>query len=83
MACKKYLVERIPERRGLQIGVEDSHGALSAEIVRLKQDKADLLAALRGMLDQFGNQRFNVRKDYHKMVDVEAARVAIARAEKK
>lgn len=34
--------------------------------------------ALGGMLREFGNQKMNVRKDYHKLVQVEAARTALA-----
>ena len=54
--------------------------SLMNEVDRLRAVNADLLAALEGMLGQFGNQRFAVRKDYSKMVHVEAARTAIAKA---
>lgn len=39
----------------------------------------DLLSALQGMVQEFGNQKFDVRKDYHKMVAMEAAKTAIAK----
>lgn len=40
----------------------------------------ELLAALQDMLAEFGNQRFKVRRDFSKMVKIEAARKAIAKA---
>jgi hypothetical protein len=43
-------------------------------------DHEGLLEALQAMTKEFGNQRFNVRKDYSKMVAVEAAKRAIAKA---
>jgi len=48
---------------------------------RLLAAAPELLEAAKGMLREFGNQQFNVRKDYSKMVYLEAARAAIARAE--
>jgi hypothetical protein len=52
----------------------------SAEIAYLRVVNAELLEALEGMLREFGNQRFDVRKDYSKMVYIQAARTAIAKA---
>lgn len=40
-----------------------------------------LLAALKGMVQEFGNQKFDVRKDYHKMVALESAKTAIAKTQ--
>lgn len=47
---------------------------------RLIAAAPDLLAALEAMLAEFGNQRFKVQRDFSKMVNIEAARKAIARA---
>ena len=49
-----------------------------------KQDEAfpAMLEALKGMVSQF-SQKFQIKKDYHKMVAFEAARTAITKTEGK
>ena len=59
---------------------ESSHGALSAEIVRLRQDKADLLAALKNMVAAFGGSLLEA--GHTVPANIDAARAAIARAER-
>ena len=57
---------------------------LSDMLEQAEQDKRELLEALRGLLGEIGDHigKRNVRKHYHLMVAEEAARAAIAKAER-
>ena len=63
--------------------IRESAGALFIRWCAMHAAAPHLLQALETMTKAFGNQRFNVRKDFSKMLAIEAAHTAIAKAEPK
>lgn len=67
---------------GRNMDIQDAHGrgVLTKENAHAIAALPELVAALEGMLAEFGNQSFKVRRDFSKMVKIEAARRALAQA---
>lgn len=74
--CDSFVAMTMPDSfTGRSVATERDYAN-----ARLIAAAPDLLTALEDMLAEFGDQRFKVRRDFSKMVKIEAARAAIARA---